>query len=149
MSNFRENLLEIMQYCSLSQRKVSLATNIPTSNLSDYCNGKTPNIKNLVKLSNYFLCSVDFLVGVVDEDKNKNFNPDFEFAFDIFYARLLELMKERNTNSFYSLSQNTGVHKNTFYNWKTSKNPTIETLIKLSDYFGVSIDYLIGRSESK
>lgn len=41
-----------------------------------------------------------------------------------------------------------GFGENVIYKWK-NQNPTIDKLEKVADYFGVSIDYLTGRTTDK
>ena len=42
------------------------------------------------------------------------------------------------------------VHQTAVSQWETGKTtPDKETLIKIADYFGVSIDYLLGNTEQK
>lgn len=42
------------------------------------------------------------------------------------------------------------VHQTAVIQWETGKTtPDKETLIKIADYFGVSIDYLLGNTEQK
>jgi transcriptional regulator with XRE-family HTH domain len=53
-------------------------------------------------------------------------------------------MKENNITP-YRLSKETGITQATLSRWKTGKtDPSIETLKKIADYFGVSLDYLLG-----
>ena len=132
---------------NINQRQLSLKTNISTTDVSEYCSGTLPNIPNLVKLANFFDCSTDYLLGIKEEDKIKNFNASYVYAFENFYNTLLNLVKDKNL-TFYKLSKIIGVHKNTIYNWKNGVNPSCLTLIKLSEYFGVSVDYLVGRTDN-
>lgn len=48
----------------------------------------------------------------------------------------------------YVLAKELGIHQSTITNWLNGKKePSIESLWKLADYFDVSVDYLIGRKE--
>lgn len=50
--------------------------------------------------------------------------------------------------SQYALAKNIGVNQSTVCNWLNGKKePSIESLWKLADFFDVSVDYLIGRKE--
>lgn len=50
--------------------------------------------------------------------------------------------------SQYALAKNIEVNQSTICNWLNGKKePSIESLWKLADYFDVSVDYLIGRKE--
>lgn len=64
-----------------------------------------------------------------------------------FYETLSELM-DRNNVSKKQLSEILQIGKNQFKYWETKGNiPNGETLIALSDYFGCSVDYLLGRTD--
>ena len=64
---------------------------------------------------------------------------------DVFNA----LLEERDINSLY-LSREIGVPKSIIYEWKKGvREPSMENLIKLSDYFGVSVEQLIGRGNAE
>ncbi len=66
-----------------------------------------------------------------------------------FYETLSELM-DRKTVSKKQLAEILQIGKNQFKYWETKGNiPNGETLIALSDYFNCSVDYLLGREETK
>jgi transcriptional regulator with XRE-family HTH domain len=59
--------------------------------------------------------------------------------------RIKELMKEQNLNQV-KLAEKIGVKQNTISAWLLKKKePCINSLWLLADYFEVSIDYLVGR----
>lgn len=64
-----------------------------------------------------------------------------------FYERLQSLSKEKN-KSFSQIEKDLGYSKNSLYNYKT-KMPTADNITRLSNYFNVSTDYLLGNSELK
>lgn len=59
--------------------------------------------------------------------------------------RIRELMKERSLNQI-QLAQSLGVTQGMISAWVLGKKlPSIASLWVLADYFGVDIDYLVGR----
>lgn len=49
----------------------------------------------------------------------------------------------------YRVSQDTGITKSTFTDWKNGRsNPKLEKLKILADYFGVSIEYFLDDTTS-
>ena len=65
----------------------------------------------------------------------------------LFAERLRELMKEEGLNQV-KLAEKVGVKQNTISAWLSKKKePCITSLWLLADYFGVSVDVLIGRKE--
>ncbi|HHX0240993.1 TPA: helix-turn-helix domain-containing protein [Enterococcus faecalis] len=65
----------------------------------------------------------------------------------MLFDRVKELCKKRGI-SISELEDNVGFGKNTIYKWK-NQSPKAETLQKVADYFDVSVDYLLGRTEKK
>jgi transcriptional regulator with XRE-family HTH domain len=59
--------------------------------------------------------------------------------------RIQELCKERNTNPS-KLEIELSFGKGTLYKWDKS-SPNTDKLSKVADYFNVSVDYLIGKTE--
>ncbi|ROY69085.1 helix-turn-helix domain-containing protein [Enterococcus faecium] len=63
------------------------------------------------------------------------------------YEKIKELTKQ-NGISVRELEKRLGYSNGYFSKWK-SVSPNSEGLAKVSDYFGVSIDYLLGREKKK
>ncbi len=62
--------------------------------------------------------------------------------------RLKELRKSRNISQL-KLAMDLNMSQNTISRYETGeRQPGIDELILLADYFGVSIDYLVGRTEN-
>ena len=67
----------------------------------------------------------------------------------MFIERLLELMNERNV-SIRQLSSDVGFGVNQIKYWKTHGTlPKADIVEKIAEYFGVSVDYLLGKEEEK
>ena len=65
----------------------------------------------------------------------------------IFSERLRGLMKEQGLNQV-KLAEKAGVKQNTISAWLLKKKePSVTSLWLLADYFGVDVDYLIGRKD--
>lgn len=60
----------------------------------------------------------------------------------------IEAERARNGMSKEELATQIGISVKTYYNWLNGVNPIPSTaLIKMSDIFGVTIDYLLNRDE--
>ena len=65
----------------------------------------------------------------------------------IFAERLLELRKEKGISQAM-LAKNLEVSYAVVCYWETNRSePTAPNLVKIADYFDVSVDYLLGRTE--
>ena len=66
--------------------------------------------------------------------------------------RLKQLRKERNISQL-KLALDLNMNQNTIFRYARYENmereADYETIIKFADYFGVSLDYLLGRTENK
>ncbi|WP_270790222.1 helix-turn-helix domain-containing protein [Enterococcus diestrammenae] len=61
------------------------------------------------------------------------------------FDRIKEL-SERRGISIQKAAIDMGFSENLFYQWKNAQ-PKADRLEKVADYFGVSVDYLLGREE--
>lgn len=65
------------------------------------------------------------------------------------YEIFEQLLKEHNVTA-YRVAKETGVTTATLTSWKQGKySPKQEKLQKIADYFGVSLEYLLGVSQEK
>lgn len=63
------------------------------------------------------------------------------------YDRIFEIMKAKELTA-YRVSKDTGISQASLADWRKGRSkPKIDKLQKLSEYFGVSIQYLTGESD--
>lgn len=63
-------------------------------------------------------------------------------------VKMLRILRKEKGISMKALGDCIGVAESTISQYETGKRqPDLETLSKLSDFFGVTTDYLIGRNE--
>jgi len=62
------------------------------------------------------------------------------------YKKYEALLKKTGKTS-YQVSKDTGIGENTLSYWKSGRsNPKIDKLVILANYFGVPIEYFIGKT---
>lgn len=60
----------------------------------------------------------------------------------MFWSILIELCNQRNMKP-NQVGKELGISSASFTKWKNGSTPTVDALIKLSEYFDVLIDYLV------
>ena len=72
---------------------------------------------------------------------------EYNGGMKIFAERLLELRKEEQMSQA-ALAKELDVSYSVVCYWETDRSePTAPNLVKLADFFEVSVDYLLGRTE--
>lgn len=119
---------------------VSFMHKNPTT-VYDWLRGKhLPRINEIFDLSNLFKCSIDYLICKTENYeylKPKKF-PDL--------AQQIEKVLNETEVTRYKLCKNKILTRGADYRIFYQKiNPSTETIVKIADYLGVSVDYLVGR----
>ena len=104
--------------------------------------GVIPGTRSLIKIADYFDVSIEYLVGLTDDEQFIKSAGSVSFL-----ARLNETIRIRETNNC-ALANKVGIARSLFNTWeKYDYIPTIEILYLLSEPLKVSIDYLLGRTD--
>lgn len=106
--------------------------------------GIIPSLKSLIKIADKLNVSLYYLLGETEEN---------EFYLSetpaTFHSRLEQLVKERN-EKYSTVSNKMPFAYNSIYEWmRTGCLPSLEYVRPLADYFNVSIDYLLGRTDDR
>ena len=141
MSKLSIRLKEYMEERKLTQSALAKALEVKRSNISEYLSNKhAPSFSCFVKMLYYFDCSADYLLGLVEIHTEEPLHPIPPFG-----ERLRTLLKERKITQA-KLIEDLPVSSAVPYKWLSGINePSIESLIRLAEYFECSVDYLIGR----
>ncbi len=141
LSIFVERLKEYMVELELSE--TALASNIGCNfvTISGLINmAHVPSTETIIALTSYFNCSADYLLGLIEYPRITEFHP-----IKPFDDTLRRCLKESGKTE-YRLQKDLNISPSLTYRWLHKKTlPRIDTLIKLKNYFGCSIDYLLGR----
>lgn len=142
-ASFIDTLMEYRLQNNLNLVQLAERLGITEQCLSRWLLEKSvPSLDYLILVADYLHCSLDYLVGRND---NATYTPAKKQCS--FTERLNYLLKKNNLSS-YKLATDCGFSDAIFAKWKKGKTPKPETLFLLSEYFNVSLDYLVGRSDS-
>jgi transcriptional regulator with XRE-family HTH domain len=95
----------------------------------------------LLKIADYFSCSLDFVFGFENELYSINLLP-----YPPFGDRLVQLYNKKGLTE-YRVMKDTNISRARLHDWRCNlRLPTPENLIILAHYFDCSLDYLIGRA---
>lgn len=107
-----------------------------------YNYGIVPKTAILIKISDHFHVLVEYLLGTSNDDG---------FACSsgaTFQERLEQLRCEKHIRTVYELAERLHIHRNNIAQWvKKGYLPELENLEIVADFFDVSLDYLLGRTD--
>ena len=95
-------------------------------------------LSNLVKLCELFNVSLDYLVGITDN----NIKPS-KIELHNFGNQIRTFMKSKNVST-YRLRKETQFTSRNFSDWDKGADPKLSTLIDLANYFNCTLDELVG-----
>lgn len=142
ISVFTENFTDLFVSTGLTKHKFAEYIGIDHCLIADYLNGTIPLLKNVVKICDYFNCSVDFIVGLNTEFTYSNMQKGYKKEY--FYTEYQKLLKNNNTTHYF-LAKNKIVTATKLSLWKQGRLPKFEVLVAIAYELGGSIDKMLGR----
>ena len=131
---FQKRLLELLDDKECTKNEFANAAGISkevVARITIY--GIIPTVRTLIKLADYFDVSLLY----------KSENPK------TFQERLQSLIEENQTK-YSQIAHKMPFSKNFFYEWeRVGTIPSLEYLQALAEYFKVSPDYLLGRTDDR
>ena len=144
---FKERFIELTDTLDVDgkTKKAALIGISSATFYNAYNYGIIPRTASLIRISDYFKISVEYLVCETDNEYFVKSSSPVKFT-----QRLDELRAEKGIETIYALSQKLHIHRNNIRQWfKLNSLPQIDDLVILADFFGVSIDYLLGRTDDR
>ena len=145
-TNFSDKLTEQMLLHDYSVEELSKTLGVSQATIYNFKKGryKQPNTNIFFSIIELFQCSSDYMLGFLE------FPPEgiiYHAPIRKYGTRLKELLKERNLTQ-QQFIDDMKISTNLAYKWFSDKSlPTIEYLIKIANYFEISIDTLIQRTK--
>lgn len=134
---FTENFVELCEQKETTQIELSKEIGINQFQLSRYLKGIIPDIKTVVKICDYFNCSIDYIIGFSEKISYDNLRKGYDSSK--FYPEYEKLLLQNKTSHF-KLSQKKVVCETSLRLWKKGTLPNFEVLCNNS-----SVDKLVGR----
>lgn len=140
LSKFSERLCECVgEEGSVSQLAKEL--HIARSTIFELMRGSfLPSTRVLILLVERFQCSADYLLGLAELPKAYDFKEVLPFS-----DRLREVLRLFSVTQ-YRLEKDTGFSGAIVYGWLSGRSvPSVDSLVRLAEYLGCSVDFLLGR----
>lgn len=138
-------MTELVEDCEVHKSQLPHVIGVDYRSLSNAFNyGIVPTPRILIRIADYFHVSIDYLLGTSDDEyfHQAKTASDFKTRFDL-------LCKEKNV-TYYRVSNDLHFDQSYITRWLTKNYlPSLELLELISDYFKVSIDYLLGRTDDR
>ena len=140
---FQQRLLELIEEKECSVYKFASFVGVSKEvilHATTY--GIIPSLKPLIKIADKLEISLPYLLG-------ENYDPYFYKAEipSSFAIRMQQLISENNTK-YSQVAHTMPFPESYFYEWRRERTtPSLEYLKAIAEYFKVSIDYLLGRTD--
>lgn len=137
---FGERLKDLMIENKIKSEILAEKIKVDGSTVRLWCSGNSDIfLSNILKLADYFGCSLEYLLGKSDTLLDYIPSPP-----PPFYSRLIFVMEEKQVSQ-YRIIKDTVMSSGNFSSWKKGADPFVRTLIDVADYLNVTLDYLVGR----
>lgn len=141
INDFADNITELMFDNKMDVKSFSNKLDIGLSECYRVLRKENlPTFRTIIKIADYFECSIDFLLGLSPHlsDYKLNYTPPFNIAF-------AQILNEYGITR-YQLNKHTKIANSRIDDWYHGRRlPSLENIIKLSQYFDCSLDTLLAR----
>lgn len=142
-------LTELRKARHLTQTELAKILNVARNTISQWETGKrNPDLDTVVKIANYFDVTVDFLIGGNDKRAPTQWQntTQADKAPSLKNENLrLKALRKQNNMTQKDIAKLTGYQQTLISKWESDeREPDIETLKRLANYFNVTVDYLVG-----
>ena len=143
--SFQDALKEYMELNGYKNiENLAKSAKIPRDSINGWLKGRNqPHINSAIRVADFCNYSLDYMFGLSDDSTFTKAKSQATFL-----ERFTELSKKSGLTD-YALAKRVGMKPATVAKWRYHGNsPQIPKLIKLTEIFNCSLDYLAGRSDN-
>ena len=143
LSKFSESFTELLLQHNIAPSAFAKIIGCGKGTISRYQSGqKLPSLNILLRMADYFQCSTDYLLGLETELYTRTFQSVIPFQQRLpVFCQTLGITK-------YQIEHKAKIAQSAIYKWQNGTGiPSVDSLIKISQAFGCSIDFILGRSD--
>lgn len=150
---FGQRIFELRQAAGMTQKQLGETVGLSMQAINDIEKGRRETkITKAILVARLFNTTVEYLVGETDDPARPNETPFVEqlFAQEELFSLGKRLKKLRSDKGLTPREVGQATHLGTlrYKNIEAAEtNPTLSILLALADFYGVSLDYLVGRSD--
>lgn len=140
---FQKRLTDLIDEEECSKYEFAARTGVSKEVINRAClYAIVPSLQSLLKIANYLQLSLPYLLALTDE---RNFAPaEKEEPFHIRLPALAAKIGKK----YSEIAKVMPFPESYFHDWLRTKTlPSLDYLLCIAEYFGVSIDYLLGRTD--
>lgn len=159
-----EKIKDLRKERGLTQEELAEKMGLKYYNIGDWERGKCePCVSDLKQLAEIFDVTVDYLVGRTDEfgatlpKTGATFQGQTAQSTNVAtigatlmkkVGEYLKFNREQANKSVYDIENDLGISHQNQYNWeKGAREPSIMQCVKLADYYGITLNELIGLTD--
>ena len=140
--SFKNSLSEIMVEHDINIVQLGKEINADPSTLHRWFDSvRDVKLKTLIKLANYFECSLEYLCGKTHEYIKCEPRPFCKFGI-----RIKEIIAEYKLVPYNFFTQ-IGVTPSRYYYWLSGGEPMLTSLEAMAQYLDITLDKLVGRDK--
>lgn len=150
---FGQRICDFRKSAGMTQKQLGEAVGLSMQAVNDIEKGRRETtITKAILLARLFNTTVHYLMGDTDDPARPQDLPFIEYLFgreDLFkFSKRIRDLRESKKVTPQEVGKATNLGTLRYKNLETSETtPDLEMLIALADYFDVSLDYLVGRSD--
>ncbi|MGM9884842.1 helix-turn-helix domain-containing protein [Streptococcus hyointestinalis] len=137
-SIFSIRLKELRISKGFTQSELGKKVGVSQNTFTNWENGsREPNFKTLRKLANVLETTIDYLLG------------EEEMTVQLVFASRLKVLRVSNGYSQTQIAQSLGTVQGVVSKYECGiREPDLKMLVKIADFYNVSLDYLLGRNRT-
>lgn len=150
---FGQRILELRKAAGLTQKQLGEIVGLSMQAINDIEKGRRETtFTKAILLARYFDTTVDYLIGETDNLERPPELPALEYPSgheDLFNLSMrLKQLRISGKLTYQAVGKATQLGTLRYKNIEFGEtSPTLEMLLALADYFDVSLDYLVGRTD--
>ncbi|WP_297232280.1 helix-turn-helix domain-containing protein [uncultured Flavonifractor sp.] len=139
---FQDRLKQLRNQVGLSQADFSSRFHVSSGTIAMWETGKRkPDIDTLIRLSDFFHVSVDYLIG------HSDYNSPSGLCSDCWSGKNMKAIRIQRGETPEQVSKDTGISLKNYLKYEDATlDPPVFALYRLSDHYCCDIDFLLGRS---
>lgn len=141
LKNFAERLQDLIIENEINPPILADAIGVASTTITRYLTAKKcPSVEVVVKIADYFNCSTDYILALNDD------STAYKFRKCPPFGQQLKYLFEKQQKTQYSFKKQKRISQSVLYYWLHDVYmPSIYNIIKLSEFFECTVDYVLGR----